>query len=153
MNIDADEYNLRIKKYQEAFPEEHANLLIEIANTAMNIVKQRIQTSGINEEGKPYKGYSKNYLEYKKKEGKYKGFTDFSFTNRMWTNIQLVSDNTELFSGIARITARGSENIDKLRKNTVKFGQILALSKNEINDIKKDYENGLLDIHRKYGLL
>lgn len=177
-----DSYNERVIKYQQAFPEEHANLLIGIANGALATIKQRIQTSGVDSKGSKYHAYSKWYQAYKTEKGKNKGFTDFSFTNRMWTNIQLILAETT--GNIAVITAmdKGSKggnisvpvkahkrkgrdiaatsrniyvpsNYEKLEKNTQSFGEILMLSKSEIEDMRKDYEEGLLDIHRKYGLL
>jgi len=86
----------------------HANILVSIATTAMNIIKQRVQETGTNAQGGKFRAYSEWYKAYKQAQGKYKGFTDFSFTTRMWTNIQLIkslsSDNTAVISTLDRGT-------------------------------------------------
>lgn len=130
-----------------------ANVMIETANSALALIKQRIQETGINAEGQRYRDYSKGYETYKKKAGKYRGFTDFSFTTRMWTNIALVSSQGELFEGTARITARSQENLDKLSKNTKNFGPILELSDKETETVRQVYSEGILDIWRNNGLM
>lgn len=147
-----EECNQRMEALIKDLPEAHANLLIGLANTANALIKKRIQTSGIDSKGEKYRDYRKDYKDFKTKEGKYKGFTDFSFTNRMWTSIKLVSDNSELFSGIARLTATGLDNIDKLQKNTKKFGTIMDLTEQEVRDLAQDYDNGILQIFRDHGL-
>ena len=186
-----ESYIERVNKYQEAFPQEHANLLIGLANTACTMIKQRIQKTGIDANGNKFRNYSEWYQIYKTEKGKNKGFTDFSFTTRMWTNIQLILDKST--ENVAIITAidKGSKgtnisvpvkahtrkgysrngksipakkiaattksvyvpsNYEKLEKNTSAFGEILNLSKVEIEDLRFDYENGILDIRKKYGL-
>lgn len=176
-----EEYNQRMNDLIKDIPEAHASLLIGIANTATAIIKQRIQTTGIDANCNKYHAYSAWYQKYKTEKGKNKGFTDFSFTNRMWTNIQLIKDKSN--GTIAVITAqdKGSKggnisvpvkahkrkgkqiaattknvyvpsNYEKLEKNTKSFGEILNLSKQEIEDLKKDYDNGILQIFREHGL-
>lgn len=110
-----EEYNSRMDKLIADLPTAHANLLIGMANTANAMIKKRIQTSGIDAKGNKFKSYSDWYEKYKTEKGKNKGFTDFSFTNRMWNNIQLIKDKSN--EGIATITAMdkgqkgGSESI------------------------------------------
>ena len=135
----------------------HADLMVQLANGVIATIKARIQETGVDASGKPYKDYAPGYKEYKIAAGKYKGFTDFSFTNRMWTSVQLVSSHGELFSGVARITATGVDmegisNQEKLQKNTVKFGQILNISEQEKADLLSDYNAGILQIWRNNGL-
>lgn len=176
-----DEYNERMNALIADLPEMHANLLIGVASTANAMIKQRIQTSGTDSNGGKYKPYSEWYQKYKTDKGKNKGFTDFSFTNRMWNNIQLIKEKTT--EEIAVITAKDKgnkggninvpvkahvrkgkkiaatsktiyipSNYEKLEKNTERFGEILALSKNEIEDLRKDYDAGILEIFRVHGL-
>lgn len=135
----------------------HAELMVSLANGAIFSIKRRIQESGINAKGGRYKDYTQEYKEYKTSKGKYKGFTDFAFTNRMWTSVQLVSTQPELFSGVARITATGTDtegvsNRKKLEGNVNMFGQILDLSEQEKRDLLTDYDNGILQIFRNHGL-
>lgn len=130
-----------------------SNVMIQTANDAIALVKKRVQESGVNAQGQRFRDYSKGYEARKRKAGKFKGFTDFSFTNRMWTNIMLVSSQGELFEGTARITARGQENLDKLNQNTKGFGTILELSDKETEIVRQTYSEGILDIWRNNGLM
>lgn len=176
-----EEYNQRMDQLVKDLPESHANLLIGIANTAAALIKRRIQTTGTDANGNKFRAYSDWYQKYKTEKGKNKGFTDFSFTNRMWTNIQLIKDKSN--GTVAVITAqdKGSKggnvsvpvraherkgkkvaattknvyvpsNYEKLEKNTKSFGEILNLSKQEIEDLKEDYDKGILQIFRDHGL-
>jgi hypothetical protein len=176
-----EEYEERMNQLVMDLPEMHANLLVGVANTAAVLIKQRIQTTGTDANGNKFKSYSDWYQKYKTAKGKNKGFTDFSFTNRMWTNIQLIQEKssdtiaviTAKDKGSAgsniQVTVKGHErkgkpiksfsknvyvpsNYEKLEKNTKKFGEILMLSKTEIEDLKSDYDNGILDIFRAHGL-
>jgi hypothetical protein len=177
----SEEYVQRMDELINDLPAMHANLLIGIANGAIATIKQRIQTSGTDANGSKFKPYSDWYNKYKTEKGKNKGFTDFSFTNRMWTNIQLIKERSN--DKIAVITAmdkgqsggsysvpvkahkrkdkaiaatnktvQAPSNYEKLEKNTKAFGTILDLSKSEIEDLKKDYDNGILEIFRAHGL-
>src|SRR4030042_5135233 len=118
----------------------------QIAESPTVIVKDRVQERGLNPDGMPYREYSPSYLAYKKKERKYRGFVDFTFTERMWTNIKLVSPRDELDMGIAIIKATTSEDQEKLKKNTKSRGPILALSTDEVKRLTHEYEQGILNI-------
>jgi hypothetical protein len=176
-----EEYNQRMDALIKDLPGAHANLLIGVANTALAMVKKRIQTSGVDANGNKFKSYSDWYQKYKTEKGKNKGFTDFSFTNRMWSNIQLIKDKSTDQTAIITAQDKGSKggsfsvpvkahkrkgkqiaattktvyapsNYEKLEKNTKSFGEILNLSKQEIEDIRSDYDAGILEIFRDHGL-
>lgn len=176
-----EEYNQKMDALIKDLPGAHANLLIGVANTAVAMIKRRIQTSGVDANGNKFRAYSEWYTKYKTDKGKYKGFTDFSFTNRMWTNIQLIKDKSNDQQAIITAQDKGSKggnisvpvkahtrqgkkiaattksvyvpsNYEKLEKNTKAFGEILNLSKQEIEDLRSDYDNGILEIFRAHGL-
>lgn len=186
-----EEYNQKMDTLIKDLPGAHANLLIGVANTAVAMIKRRIQTSGIDANGNKFRAYSEWYEKYKTEKGKNKGFTDFSFTNRMWTNIQLIKDKSNDQQAIITAQDKGSKggnisvpvkahtrkayerdgkiisakkiaattknvyipsNYEKLEKNTKAFGEILNLSKQEIEDLRSDYNNGILEIFRAHGL-
>ncbi len=176
-----EEYNERMNSLINDLPEQHANLLISLASSANAIVKQRIQTSGTDANGSKFPAYSEWYQKYKTEKGKNKGFTDFSFTNRMWNNIQVINERSN--GEVAVITAKDKgatgtnitvpvkahkrkgkqiaattkqiympSNYEKLEKNTKRFGEILNLSTEEKKLLAQDYDNGILDIFRSHGL-
>lgn len=129
------------------------NVMVETAQSALALIKNRVVETGINANGQSFRKYSEKYEAYKRRQGKYRGFTDFSFTTRMWTNIALVSSQGELFEGTARITARGQENYNKLESNTKNFGSILELSNEETETVRQVYMNGIMNIWRNNGLM
>lgn len=131
----------------------HGQVMMQVASNAIALIKQRVQEKGINPDGSAYAPYSKGYLAKKKKEGKYKGFVDFSFTNRMWSSIKIVSPKDELDMGMAVIKATTAFEQDKLNWNTTGRGDILALSDSDIKVTTKNYERGILNIFRKNRLL
>jgi len=131
----------------------HGQVMVQVASNAIVLIKQRVQEKGLNPEGAKYPEYSKGYLTYKKKEGKYRGFVDFSFTNDMWSRIKLISPKDELDKGIAVIKATTSFEQNKLNWNTEKKGDILALNEKEKQSLVKSYEQGILNMFRKNQLL
>jgi hypothetical protein len=181
-----EEYNNKINNViNELQGGSHADLLIQIANNANAMIKRRVQESGETPSGGKYRDYSKWYKEYKQATGKYKGYTDFSYTNRMWTNIQVVQERSDVTKAIISTRDKGQAgydkniqvkvkehkrkdsvikaynynkmvhiptNYEKLEKNTESFGPILDLSKEEVKLLKKNYDNGILDIFRRNGL-
>ena len=131
----------------------HGQVMTQVASNAIVMVKQRVQEKGLNPEGAKYSPYSKSYQKAKEKAGKYRGFVDFSLTNRMWSNIKIVSDKAELDLGTAVIKATTTFEQDKLNWNTEKKGEILALSESEKKTLVNNYEQGILNIFRKNRLL
>lgn len=131
----------------------HGQVMVQVASNAIALVKQRVQEKGLNPDGAKYPEYSKGYLAKKKKEGKYRGFVDFSFTARMWNNIKLISPKNELDEGIAVIKASTGFEQDKLNWNTENKGEILALSEKEKQSLVRTYEQGILNMFRKNQLL
>lgn len=128
--------------------------LIACAETARGMIRQRVQGFGVNAEGKHFRSYSESYKRQKQKAGKYQGFTDFSFTTRMWQDTQVVSSLSEANNdiGVAKISQLSQENRDKMTSNTKNFGPILELSVEEIATLQDDYNNRVLDIFARNGL-
>jgi hypothetical protein len=92
------------------------------------------------------------YKQFRELHNRKTGFVNFTFYNRMWNNIKLVSDRAELNSGVAVL--RPTEDIEKkkLAGNTERRGEILGLSKKEeerLSDIYSVWVEGAL---KKYKL-
>jgi len=154
MAIAIIEYNRRLQGViNDLQSGAHGQVMTQIAENAITYIRDRVQEKGLNPEGGQYKDYSLGYKRYKEKKGKYKGFVDFTFSGRMFNNIKLVSPKDELDQGIAVIKATTQEDAGKLQKNTLARGDILMVSKQELEQLKKDYEQGILDIFRKNQLL
>jgi hypothetical protein len=141
--------------------------LVATTNEAQLYIKTRIQETGINSEGQPYEAYTKQYKRFKNAEvkhrpgtknknnsSKYKGFTDFSFTNRMWMNTKVVSDVSEASSEIGKATISQTTDFDrnKMEWNTERFGDIMKLSKDEEKNVKQSYNERIAEIFTRNGL-
>lgn len=157
------------------------NILVGVGNVATSMIKERIQTTGTTAEGGRYRAYEDWYQKYKTAKGKNKGFTDFSFTNRMWNNIDVILDRSDDKMVVITAKDKGQKgitetipvkaytrkgkkipastkqvykpsNYEKLEKNTKSFGEILNLSKQEIEVVAQEYDNGIKDIIQLSGL-
>lgn len=154
MAITILEYNNRLQGVIDDLQSgAHGQVMVQIASNAISYIRTRVKEKGLNPEGVKYRDYSPSYKAYKSKEGKYRGFVDFTFENRMWNNIKLVSAKDELDMGIAVVKATTEEDSEKLSKNTASRGDILALSNEEKIKLTHQYEQGILDIFRKNKLL
>lgn len=148
------EYNRRIQGViNDLKAGAHGDVMMQIASNAIALIKDRVQEKGLNPQGAKYPDYSKRYKDFKQKEGKYRGFVDFTFSGRMFNNIKIMSPKNELDQGIAVIKATTPEESEKLSKNTKSRGDILALSDSEVEKLTKQYEQGILNIWRKNQLL
>jgi hypothetical protein len=123
-----------------------------LAADALVLIRKRVQEKGLNANGQLYEQYSWPYAKRKWKAGKYKGFVDFKFTNRMWSDVQIVSSQADHEDGVAVISALKDEEKEKLGWNTDKKGDILALSKSETETIAKNYDALIQRLIKKYGL-
>jgi len=92
------------------------------------------------------------YKEFREIQGRQTGFVDFSFSNRMWNNIKIVSDNSEHNQGIARIAATTDEDKKKLEGNTKRKGKILKLSQSEISELSRRFSTKITQIFERHGL-
>ena len=63
-------------------PVNMVKVMAQIANNAMVMIKQSVQEKGLNPAGSKYPAYSKGYQKRKQKEGKYRGFVDFTLTGQ-----------------------------------------------------------------------
>lgn len=93
------------------------------------------------------------YKQFRELHGRPGDIVNFTFTGRMWGNIKLVSDMSELNMGVAIIKATEAEQKKKLEGNTKRRGEILALSKSEENRLAELYNVYIEAGLRKYGLL
>jgi hypothetical protein len=65
--------------------------------------------------------------------GRYRGFVDFTLTGRMLNNIGIVEKKEDRTKVKVLVAPRADENKKKLKYNVDRRGEILALSKEELN--------------------
>lgn len=90
------------------------------------------------------------YKQYRDLHGRQSSFVDFNFTGRMWNNIKLVSDRSELNSGVAVIKATEDLQKKKLAGLTERKGEILGLSKEEEKRLADVYEVWVAGALKRY---
>lgn len=92
------------------------------------------------------------YKQYRELHGRQTGHVDFSFTNRMWSDINIISNTNNHQSGEVTIGARLEEEKKKLAGNTKRKGDILDLNTKEIDDLKLTYNLNALQVFKNNGL-
>lgn len=92
------------------------------------------------------------YKEFREIHGRQTEYVDFKFTNRMWNDIKVVSNNTEHNSGVVRVAATLELEKKKLEGNTARRGSILKLSPGELNTLSSRFNMGLTQIFHNNGL-
>ena len=144
-----EEYNNRMTSLENSLRTEHIKIMQSLGENALGMIRRRILDTGKNAEGGSFTpDYTAKYKKYKQQTGKYKGFVDFSFTNRMWSNVQLRQATQDSVT----IGAVAQENRDKMKHNQDKRGTILDLTENEINKLIEAYERDLVKMFHSKGL-
>jgi len=92
------------------------------------------------------------YKQYRELMGRQTNYVDFSVTNNMWNDINVISKQSDHQKGIAIIGAKQDIEKKKLAGNTKRRGDILDLSAKEIEELKVTYNLGVLQIFRNNGL-
>jgi hypothetical protein len=92
------------------------------------------------------------YKQYRELMGRQTDHVDFSVTNAMWNDINVISKQGDHQKGIAIIGAKQEIEKKKLAGNTKRRGDILDLSAKEIEELKGTYNLGVLQIFRNNGL-
>lgn len=92
------------------------------------------------------------YKKIRELQGRQTAYVDFSVTNAMWNDINVISQYAQHQSGIAIIGAKQEIEKKKLAGNTERRGDILDLSNKEVDELKADYNLNVLEIFRKNGL-
>ena len=130
--MDAKDYIAKLKANLQALEEQRQTEVLRIALDATALLKLRIQTIGQNAEGQSFAPYSPGYAKQRQKKGAQTGYFDFTVTGRAMANIQPRVEANETGKTVVVIGARDQENIDKIRGQYKKRGNILRLSQNEI---------------------
>ena len=92
------------------------------------------------------------YKQWRQIYGVQTDHVDFSVTNNMWNDINIISKQGDHQNGVAIIGAKQEIEKKKLAGNTKRRGDILDLNAKEIEDLKLTYNVGVLQIFRNNGL-
>jgi Tfp pilus assembly protein PilW len=194
--MDINEYNKRLQGVIDDLKSgAHANLMVQVANDALTMIKDRIINEGKDSTNKKMAGYSttpiltnrsamtmsaynqvagskekrakldwvvtdnvtlfvlpRGYKQFRELHGRQTSHVDYTFTGRMWSNIQLRTEKSDLMGGVAVIGAGTDADKKKLTGLANKRGKVLDLTEQEVKDVQKAYDNGILQIFRKNKL-
>jgi hypothetical protein len=92
------------------------------------------------------------YKKIRELQGRQTDHVDFSVTNNMWNDINIISKAGEHQKGTVIIGAKQDKEKKKLAGNTKRKGDILDLNQKEIDDLKLTYNLGVLNIFKENGL-
>lgn len=92
------------------------------------------------------------YKQLRELQGRQTAFVDFSLTQAMWKDISVISKPTDHQKGTVIIGAKDDTEKKKLEGNTKRRGDILDLSSKEIDQLKQEYNLGVLQIFKTNGL-
>lgn len=144
-----------LRKLDNAIANIQQGIVKEVISLAADInatIADRVQNDGENADG----GHFGTYTPYTQKVKRAKNHTsgpfpliNFTDTGLMFSNIRpTVKRNGNIVT--VTISASNKAEIDKLKHNTDRFGQIIEASKDEQSDLKKDIKSRVGQLLKKY---
>ena len=127
-----------LAKLPEALVKESIILASDINAT----IADRVQNDGLNADGGTFGDYAASTRKKKKKKGQTSSpypLINFTDTGLMFANIKPTVERKGT-KVVITLKASNKAEIDKLRWNTDRFGEILEASKDEQDQLKKDIE-------------
>lgn len=103
------------------------------------LITNRIQNKGKNSSNGQIGEYSPKYAEYRAKNGRQTTFVDLTFTGEMVNG--LVLDKTSESEYVVGFASKAAG--DKADWNEARFGEVFALTKEEIELVGRAVENNL----------
>lgn len=138
-----------MKAAAAAVPAFTDSLAVTLSNNAKAAIEGRIRgkndghgknIGGIDAQGRPLAPYSPAYAAYKTRKGRNKGFTDLDFSGDMWNNTGTIVSTGGRDGFEATIAGRTKETQDKLDANTERYGNVLAQSEEEVQELQLDLD-------------
>lgn len=127
-----------LAKLPEALVKEALTLASDINAT----IADRVQNDGLNADGGTFGDYAASTRKQKVKKGQTSSpypLINFTDTGLMFSNIKPTVERKGT-KVVITLKASNKAEIDKLRWNTDRFGEILEASKDEQDQLKKDIE-------------
>ena len=127
-----------LAKLPEALVKESIILASDINAT----IADRVQNDGLNADGGTFGDYAASTRKQKVKKGQTSSpypLVNFTDTGLMFANIKPTVERKGT-KVVITLKASNKAEIDKLRWNTDRFGEILEASKDEQDQLKKDIE-------------
>lgn len=134
--MDISDYINKLKQRKQAFQKNIVKLCADSAFTVAALSKSRVINERIDEEGNIFGIYSEEYQETRKKKNLTGEQINFSFSNQMWTTtIPRLESSTD--KKIVFVIKPSKANEEKMKYQSERFGNIVALSQEEIEKHNK----------------
>ena len=141
-----DELIIKLERFQETLPEVRDKLILDAVFSSAALAKRRVIGSKENQDGTIFGIYSPKYLKQRIKKGKGSDpRINFSFTGKMWQSTQPVISSSTPDEVRIRISPLDSQRNKVMGYHDKKYGEIMALSKDEVDVIIEDFTAGLQD--------
>lgn len=141
----ADNGRSTIRKIDNALaklPEALVKEALTLASDINATIADRVQNDGQNADGGTFGDYAASTRKQKVKKGQTSSpypLVNFTDTGLMFANIKPTVERKGT-KVVITLKASNKAEIDKLRWNTDRFGEILEASKDEQDQLKKDIE-------------
>jgi hypothetical protein len=156
--MSGEEVLKRLVAVEQNVQAEMDKIMLKLGSSANAMIYDRIYNTGTNAEYQALLDYKPKYKEYKTKKGHYRGFVDLTYSGRLWSNIKVVSSQSEHSQGHATVSAEGNEyqqilsGLTEGNKNLRARGQILDLNNEEIGVLQGMVDVWVNDIVKRNGL-
>ena len=141
----ADNGRSTIRKIDNALaklPEALVKEALTLASDINATIADRVQNDGLNADGGTFGDYADSTRKQKVEKGQTSSpypLINFTDTGLMFANIKPTVERKGT-KVVITLKASNKAEIDKLRWNTDRFGEILEASKDEQDQLKKDIE-------------
>jgi hypothetical protein len=88
------------------------------------------------------------YKQFRELHGAQTNYVDFTFSGRMWLNTSVTSES----NNVVVVKPQNDTELKKMEGNVKLRGKILALTKEERDEVLSLYDQGILNIYRKNGI-
>ena len=130
--MNARDFIRNLRARLEALEANRPAETLRITLDLVALVKLRVQTRGQSAAGPLFAPYTPGYARQRAKAGYQVGYVDFTRTGRLWASVRPELVRSEMGRTLIEVTARTSEDRDKLRGARRKRGNILLPNEKEI---------------------
>lgn len=139
-----DQLIVKLENFNDALPDVRDKLILDAVFSVNALAKRRVIENRTNEEATIFGIYSEKYLKQRIKKGKGPDpRINFSFTGKMWQSTQPTISATSPTEVRIRIAPLDPGRNKVMGYHDKKYGEIIALSKEELDIITEDFTAGL----------
>lgn len=141
-----DELIIKLEGFQEALPDVRDKLILDAVFSSAALAKRRVIGSRSTHDGAIFGIYSPKYLKKRILSGKGSDpRINFSYTGKMWQSTQPHITSSTPEEVRVRINPLDPQREKVMGYHDKKYGEIIAMSQEEVDIIIEDFTEGLQD--------